>query len=115
MQKKSFEEIRELVTKKYEPLDRVPYEYLNEKGKFILDVFEELYDCLSFADNLDEYVEAVRSTIEELLSGKWYRSQEAEEYRKKVAEKLRKFVRIQIEKELWENIPEFANRKETEV
>jgi hypothetical protein len=29
-----------------------------------------------------------------------------------VAEKLRKFVRFQIERELWENVPEFADRKE---
>lgn len=112
MQKKSFEEIRELVKSKYEPLSKVRIDYLNEHGKFVLDVFDELDNCLSFADNLEEYVDAVRSTIEELLSGSWYRSLEAEEYKKRVAKKLRLFVRIQIERELWENTPEFADRKE---
>lgn len=112
MQKKSFEEIRELVIKKYEPLDRVPYDYLNEKGKFILDVYEELYDGFSMADNLEEYVEWVRFRIENLLKPMWSWSPETIENNKKVAEKLRRFVRVNVSKELWENIPEFANRKE---
>ena len=112
MTKKSFEEIRELVTEKYEPLSKIRYDYLNEHGKFVLDVFDELDNCFCFANNLEEYVDAVRITIQALLGDSWCRSQEGKENDKKIAEKLRRFVRWNIANELWENIPEFANRKE---
>ena len=112
MRNKSLEEISEMVASKYEPLRKIPREYLNDHGKFVLDVYEELDECISFSDNLSDFVEQVRWNIEELLKPQWYRSPEFEEQNKKIAEKLRKFVRITIAKELWENIPEFKNREE---
>ena len=113
MSKMSFEEIRAFVTQKFEPLDRVPYHYLNEDGKFKLHVFDELDACFFEATNLEEYVENVRFCISEmLLKPMWYWSPETTEEKKKVAEKLRSFVRLKIARELWENIPEFANREE---
>ena len=112
MAKQSFEGIRELVKSKYEQLRRVPREYLNEDGKFMLDVWDELEDCVEFSDNLSDFVEQVRWNIEQLLKSQWYRSEEFQEENQKIAEKLRKFVRIEVAKELWENIPEFKNREE---
>lgn len=113
MEKKNFEEIRELVTKKYEALCEVPHEYLNEKGRFMFDVYDELDNCFFEASNLEEYIDNVRLIINEfLLKPEWYWSPEYKEHKEKVAERMRKFVRHQIDKELWENIPEFAKRKE---
>lgn len=112
MSKKSFEEIVEKVKGTYEPLSKIDHEYLNERGKLVYEVYDILDGCFCFADNLEDYVEAVRTEIEELLKPAWYRSPEMDEQNKLVAEKLRKFVRWNIVNELWENIPEFANRKE---
>lgn len=114
MRNKSFEEIREMVASKYEPLRKIPRSYLNDHGQFIHDVYEELDECVSFSDNLSDFVEQVRWNIEQLLKPQWYRSPEFEEENQKIAEKLKKFVRMTVDKELWESIPEFANRKEKE-
>jgi len=113
MAKKSFEEIRELVAEKFGPLDCVPFEYLNERGRFMHDVYDELDTCFWEATNLEEYVENVRYCISEmLLKPAYYWSPEKVEQSEKVAEKLKRFVRWNIANELWENIPEFQNRKE---
>lgn len=110
--KKSFEEIREKVESKYEPLSMIDHDYLNDRGLLVYKVYDVLDDCLCSASNLEELVDEVRREIEELLKPVWYRSPEVNEDNKKVAEKLRKFVRWNIANELWENIPEFMNRKE---
>jgi len=112
MSKKSFEEIREKVERTYEPLQNIDHAYLNERGKLVYEVYDILDDCLCFADDLETFVANVRQNIEDMLKPVWYRSYELEEQYKLVAEKLRRFVRWNIENELWENIPEFANRKE---
>ena len=78
----------------------------------MLDVYDELEECISFSDNLNDFVEQVRWNIEELLKPQWYRSPEVQEENNVIAEKLRRFVRINVAKELWENIPEFKNREE---
>lgn len=110
--KKSFEEIREKVTSKFDTLRNVDRAYLNETGKLVLDTYDILDECFCFAENLEEYIREVRLSIEELTKPCWYRSFDVEENNKKIAEKLRRFVRWNIANELWENIPEFANRKE---
>lgn len=112
MQKKSFEELRDLVTKKYQQLDNCPWDYLNEKGQFMHDVYDELDSCFFDADSLEDYVQNARDCINSLLTPMYYWSPERKENNAKVAEKVRKFVRWQIANELWENIPEFQNRKE---
>lgn len=112
MAKKSFEQICELVAKKFEPLQNIDHKYLNEEGKFMYEVYDVLDDCVRMSDNLNDFVEQVRWNIEEMLKPTWYRSPEFAEENKRIAEKLRRYVRWNIEKELWENIPEFANREE---
>lgn len=109
---KSFEDLRKKVFEKYEIFSAVEREYLNDKGKFMYEVYDALDDCFRFADSKEELVEVISKEIAELLKPVWYRSPEVDEMNKKVAEKLRRYVRWNIEKELWENIPEFADRKE---
>ena len=109
---KSFEDLRKKVEDKYEAFAGVEREYLNDKGKFMYEVYDSLDDCFRMADNKAELVQIIRSEIADLLKPVWYRSPEIEEMNEKVAEKLRRYVRWNIEKELWESIPEFADRKE---
>lgn len=109
---KSFEDLRKKVFNEYQTLNAVDREYLNEKGKFMYEVYDTLDDCFRFSDSKEELVEVISKEIVDLLKVRWYRSFEKEEEDKKIAEKLRRYVRWNIEKELWENIPEFADRKE---
>lgn len=109
---KSFEDLRNQVFKKYAAFAAIGRDYLNDEGKFMYEVYDALDDCFRFAGSNEELVVVIRDEINELLKPVWYRSLEIAGMKKKVAEKLRKYVRFNIEKRLWENIPEFANRKE---
>ena len=109
---KSFEDLRNQVFNKYAAFAAVSRDYLNDEGKFMHDVYDALDDCFRFTGTNEELVVVIRDEIVELRNPVWYRSPEVADRNKKVAEKLRKYVRWNIEKKLWENIPEFANRKD---
>lgn len=109
MDPKTFEELRTLIEKRYTALFSVAVlspEYLSEKGKLDYEVFDELDDIAVFESvDLETFVNCVAEKIRDYSTCKFTPSPE-------VPGKLRKFVRVNVSKEIWKDIPEFASRKE---
>ena len=106
--KKSFEEIREHVKAKADTFREVS-PYLNEDGKIVSKVYSCLDEATCFADNIAEFVEEVRREICSQLAPAGFVHVSVAKARAEVADKLKKFVRHNVENELWESIPEFQN------
>ena len=106
--KKSFEEIREHVKVKAATFREVG-PYLNEDGKIVNKVYSCLDEAACFADDIAEFVEEVRQEIQSQLAPTGYVYVADVKARTEVADKLKRFVRHNVENELWESIPEFLN------
>lgn len=106
--KKNFEEIREHVNGKA-AMFREMNPYLNEDGKVVNKVYSCLDEAACFADDIAEFVEEVRQEIQSLLlpSGYVYVADALD--RNEVADKLKRFVRHNVDEEQWKSIPEFQN------
>jgi hypothetical protein len=106
--KKNFEEIRENVKAKAATFREVA-PYLNDDGKIVYKVYSCLDEAISFADDIAEFVEEVRQEINSQLTPNGYVYIADSLARAEVADKLKRFVRHNVDNELWENIPEFQN------
>ena len=106
--KKNFEEIREHIKAKAETFREVS-PYLNEDGKIVYKVYACLDEAACFADDIAEFVEEVRQEIQSQLAPAGYVYVADVKVRTEVADKLKRFVRHNVENELWESIPEFLN------
>ena len=84
--------------------------YLNEFGEIQQKVYHTLSECFEFADTKEEFIEDVLKKIES-----WERflrmyvdhRVRCGKHAALVIDHLRKFVRHNIEPELWQHIPEF--------
>lgn len=112
MAKKNFDEIRKHVEEQFDIFAKIEWGYLNEEGIVVRRTYGELIDILEFVDNLKDLVYEVDRVIFDLTHPVGYVYIDTSIERNKVAEKLRKYIRWNVDNELWETYPEFANRKE---
>ena len=106
--KKNFEEISEHVKGKAAMFREVA-PYLNEDGKIVYKVYSCLDEAACFADDLAEFVEEVRQEIQSLLSPSGYVYVTDTLARSEVADKLKRFIRHNVDEEQWKPIPAFQN------
>lgn len=118
---KPYREIKTDIEGKYKGLVNVVtsfgHEALSPEGEILYQVYEELDEATEFAYNEAEFIENVRNVIADwntersrLKPDHIGRSDRVKEM-DAVTKKLRKYVRFNFPRQLWMEIPEFAEVK----
>lgn len=98
----------------FREVDGCGFPIFTDYGKTVWTAYRYLFQSLGDAESAEEFVESVAQEIS-WLAGEFCEAPMDSSAKSQVSDLMARYVRHNVDKKFWENIPEFSREKEGEA